>query len=133
MTTSIFKSVRGYLILALVLASALALAAIGCDSPGDLGDACVAAESHNDCSGDMVCFQPDLCANTYCCLPPTTAGGESPSASSNPNCATGCNGGAQLICEDVQANGTSFLGVGAAEADAACKFAATMWMDAGVP
>jgi hypothetical protein len=132
MTTSIFESARGYLVLAVVLGSGLALAAIGCDTPGDLGDACIAAESHNDCSGSLVCFQPALCANTYCCEPPG-ANGESPSGSSDPNCATGCNGGAQLICEDVQANGVGFAGITAEEADAACAFAATMWMDGGVP
>jgi hypothetical protein len=122
MTTSIFKSVRSYLIVAVVLGSGLALVNSACDSPGDLGDACVAAESHNDCSGSMVCFQPALCANTYCCLP-ADGTGASPSGAGTPNCATGCNGGAQLICEDVQANGVGYLGVTAAEADAACAFA----------
>jgi len=123
MTTSIFKSVRSYVVFAFALGTGLALVTSACDSPGDLGDACVAAESHNDCSGNMICFQPALCANTYCCLPPDSTG-DSPSGAGTPNCATGCNGGANLICEDVMANGVGFDGVTAELGDAACQFAA---------
>src|SRR5580692_8714395 len=120
MTTSIFKSIRGYLLLASVLGGGVALLSSACDSPGSEGDACIAAESHNDCSGSLICFQPSLCANTYCCLPPDSKG-DSPST--DPNCATGCNGGANLICEDFQANGAGFDGVSADAGAAACDFA----------
>jgi hypothetical protein len=132
MTTSIFKSVRSYVVFAFALGIGVALVTSACDSPGDLGDACVAAESHNDCSGNMICFQPALCANTYCCLPPDSSG-NSPSAASDPNCATGCNGGAKLICENATANGVGFAGVSADEADAACQFADANPFDGGPP
>jgi hypothetical protein len=138
MTTSIFKSVRSYFVYALALGIGVALVTSACDSPGDLGDACVAAESHNDCSGNMVCFQPYLCANTYCCDPPpsgdlVSSGPNDVSPSANPNCATGCNGGAKLICEDIQANGVGFDGVTADLGDAACQFADASPFDGGPP
>jgi hypothetical protein len=73
-------------------ALAVALAASGCaeGGGGDEGERCNPALSHNECNDGLVCSQPDLCPENYCC---PAAGG-----SSHPNCQTGCNGGAAAIC-----------------------------------
>jgi hypothetical protein len=96
--------------------AALLLAFAGCSQGGE-GDRCNpdlssgsygSTSAKGDCNGGFVCFQPSLCAENYCCPPP---GADGTSPSSNPNCQTGCNGGAASICYASQGD------------DAACGFA----------
>ncbi len=81
-------------------------------SQGSEGDRCNPNlnPGNGECNGGLTCMQPSLCPEAYCC--PTTADG-GPASSSNPNCQTGCNGGAASICNS------------GADAAAACEFACT--------
>jgi len=88
------KSIRTAL--AAFLATAT-IAAFGCNQGGE-GDRCnpsLNANGHDECGGGLTCLQPDLCPEAYCC--PTNADGTL-AKSSNPNCQTGCNGGAASAC-----------------------------------
>jgi hypothetical protein len=128
MTTSILKSVPFYV--GLFLTGGIALATVGCDSPGAEGDSCVPSESHNDCSSGLTCTQPALCSNYYCCGPGST----------DPNCQKGCNGGAQNICEASKSNAgltpgyfgtTMYITYTAAQVKEACDFALKNGCEAG--
>jgi hypothetical protein len=93
------------------LAVGLAAAALGCQQ-GAEGDYCNPDLSHNECNSGLVCTQPPLCPESYCCPPDLKD-------STNPFCAEGCAGGAQAICEADPM------------ADAACAFNAEHPFDGG--
>jgi hypothetical protein len=99
----------GTALVALLGVGALVMAAC---SQGSEGDRCNPDlnPGNGECNGGLTCMQPSLCPEAYCC--PTTADG-GPASSSNPNCQTGCNGGAASICNS------------GADAEAACAFACT--------
>lgn len=84
----------GLLAASLSVAVAVAVAGGGCTAEewggGGEGDRCNASLSHDECGSGLQCTQPDLCPETYCC--PTSG------VSGNSFCQTGCNGGAQSIC-----------------------------------
>jgi len=93
------------------LVATAAIAAAGCNQGGE-GNRCNPnlSQGHNECGGGLVCNAAiPLCPEAYCC-PAAADGGLG--SSSNPNCQTGCAGGAASICNAGQ--------TGSAEA---CAFA----------
>jgi hypothetical protein len=111
MTTRTYAFIHRHFLVALVVG--LSAVALGCEQ-GAEGDRCVLALSHNDCNSGLVCTQPSLCPETYCCPPNVTS-------TSSPYCQEGCNGGAAAICEAPASS----------ETDAACAFNAKHPYDAG--
>jgi hypothetical protein len=101
----------GTALVALAATSAVTVAA--CNQGGE-GNRCNPdlSQGHDECGGGLVCnANIPLCPEAYCC-PPAADGGLG--SSSNPNCQTGCAGGAASICNAGQ--------TGSAEACAfACK------------
>jgi hypothetical protein len=81
----------------LLATAAVCVVGFGCNQ-GSEGDRCNAAlntNGHDECNGGLTCTNVPLCPETYCC--PLNADG-SLAKSDNPNCQTGCNGGAASIC-----------------------------------
>ena len=71
--------------------------AVGCNQGGE-GNRCNPnlSQGHDECGGGLVCNAAmPLCPEAYCC-PATADGGLG--KSDNPNCQTGCAGGAASIC-----------------------------------
>jgi hypothetical protein len=91
----------GAALVALVATTGIAVTACSQGSEGDRCNPDLAA-GESECGGGLTCLQPALCPEAYCC--PTTADGGAAS-SSNPNCQTGCNGGAASICNSGQDDG----------------------------
>jgi hypothetical protein len=82
---------------AILSIGAVALFAAGGCNVGNLGERCNPDLSHDECGAGLVCTQPALCPENYCCPPPPAPGQPAP-ANQNPYCMTGCNGGQASIC-----------------------------------
>jgi hypothetical protein len=76
------------------LTATIAAILLACNQ-GSVGDRCNPDLSHDECNSGLTCTQPPLCPETYCC--PVDSNGNLES-SSDPNCQTGCNGGAASMC-----------------------------------
>lgn len=88
----------GAALAALVAGAAIEVSACSQGAEGDRCNPDLAA-GESECNGGLRCGVPPLCPEAYCC-PPADDGGLA--SSRNPNCQTGCNGGAASICNSGQ-------------------------------